>query len=102
MPACYIERDSHTVEFGVVPVERQLRLEKENIFPNEWAVSCASKESKTGQTTRRHNEKIGVGANNLPMEPHTSNTLPSNTSHQTIHPIDMLLSLPDHDRMSFL
>lgn len=60
MPTCYIKWDSHTVEFGVIPVERQFRLEKENIFPNKGAVSCALNESTTGQTKRRHTDVVAL------------------------------------------
>lgn len=34
-----VDRGRHTVEFGVVAVEAQFRLEKEDVLPNERCIS---------------------------------------------------------------
>lgn len=79
-----------TIELGVISVECHLRLEEEHIFANEGAVSCPPESAS-----------LYMRAGGSPS-PHTSNAIPHDTAHQTIHPVDMLLRLADDDRVSFL
>lgn len=71
-------------------MERQFRLEEVHIFANQRSIAYTS-----------------ISIHNDPEPPqrepaHTSNTIATNTAHQAINPIDMLLSLPDNNRMALL
>lgn len=72
-------------------MEIQLRLKEKDVFANQRGVSYTS----LSVPTQRPNCSG-------PVPCHTSNTVTSNSSHQTIDPIGMLLCLPHDNRMALL
>lgn len=71
----------------MIPMERQLGLEEEDIFADQRTVSYTPSASMAQPSCTR---------------PHTSQALTTNTAHQTIDPIGVLLRLADNDRMALL
>lgn len=95
-----IDSGQHTVEFGVIAVEGQLRLKEEDVFPNERRISCSAV----------NDPPMLCAATPWVLDPcamfpcaiRTSNTVATHTSHQAIDPIRVLLCLTDNHGVAFL
>jgi hypothetical protein len=90
--------EQHTIEFRVVTVEGQLRLEEKHVFANQRSVSYPASSISTSNSPLA----LGPNAQSQHADYHTSDPVTSNTAHQAIDPIGMLLRLAHHDGVAFL
>jgi hypothetical protein len=79
-------------------VEGQLRLEEKHVFANQRSVSYPASSISTSNPPLA----LGPNAQSQYADYHTSNPVTSNTAHQAIDPIGMLLRLAHHDGVAFL
>ena len=79
-------------------MEAQLRLEEEHIFANERSVSYRP----STITSVPRAPPSNVSRSPKAAKCHTSNTVSSNTAHQAINPIGMLLRLAHNNGVAFL
>lgn len=89
-----------TIEFGVLAMKIELRLEEKDIFTDQWSISCSAMSAAMLTNPQCSIEHVRLAK--VSRKSHTSHSFTTDASHQTINPIGVLLSLSDHDRVSFL